>query len=79
MFPTWLRRLRSRESRMRDRADEMRAHVDLYAEDLIARGVPPEEARREARIRFGSLSMPTPDAMSPSALRFGITSSCAKP
>jgi hypothetical protein len=51
---TWLRRLWSQESRMRERADEMRAHVDLYAEDLIARGVPPEEARRQARITFGN-------------------------
>ena len=54
MITTWLRRLRSRESRMRERADEMRAHVALYAEDLIARGVPPEEARRQARIKFGN-------------------------
>jgi predicted permease len=54
MITTWWRRLRSRESRMRERADEMRAHVDLYADDLIGRGVPPEEARREARIKFGN-------------------------
>ena len=54
MIMTRLRRLWSRESRMRERADEMRAHLDLYAEDLIARGVPPEEARRQARIKFGN-------------------------
>ena len=54
MITTWLRRLRSRESRLRERADEMRAHVDLYTEDLIARGVPGEEARRQARIKFGN-------------------------
>jgi predicted permease len=54
MITTWLRRLRSRESRMRERAEEMRAHVDLYTEDLIARGVPAGEARRQARIKFGN-------------------------
>jgi hypothetical protein len=32
----------------------MRAHLDLYAEDLIARGVAPAEARRQARIKFGN-------------------------
>ena len=48
------RRPTSRDSRMRERAEEMRAHLDLYAEDLIARGVPPEEAHRQARIKFGN-------------------------
>ena len=48
------RRLWSRDSRARERADEIRAHLDLYAEDLIERGVPPEEARRLARIKFGN-------------------------
>ena len=50
----WWRRVWSRASRARERAEEIRAHLDLYAEDLIARGVPPAEARRQARIRFGN-------------------------
>jgi putative ABC transport system permease protein len=32
----------------------MRAHVDLYTDELVARGRPPEEARREARLAFGN-------------------------
>ena len=32
----------------------MRAHVELYAEELIARGRTPEDARREARLAFGN-------------------------
>ena len=39
---------------MRERAEEMRAHLDLYSEELIDRGVAPEEARRQARIEFGN-------------------------
>jgi hypothetical protein len=50
----WWRRVWSRDSRSRERADEIRAHLDLYIEDLIDRGVAPEEARRQARIKFGN-------------------------
>ena len=40
--------------RERERAEEMRAHVELYAEELMARGRTPEDARREARLAFGN-------------------------
>ncbi len=33
--------------------DEMRAHMEQLEESLVARGVPPDEARREAQRRFG--------------------------
>ena len=44
----------SRRRRERERDEEMRAHLALYEEELTARGRSPEEARREARVRFGN-------------------------
>ena len=32
----------------------MRAHLELYTDELIARGRTPEAARREARLAFGN-------------------------
>ena len=37
-----------------ERAREMQAHIDLYADDLTGRGWTPEAAEREARRRFGN-------------------------
>src|SRR5215813_3604958 len=34
---------------------EMRAHREMYAEDLVARGLTPDEAARRAAIAFGSV------------------------
>ncbi len=38
-----------------DMAAELRFHMDAYAEDLTRRGATPEEARRRARIEFGTV------------------------
>ena len=46
--------LASRAARERERADEMQAHQDLFVEELVARGRTPDEARREARLKFGN-------------------------
>jgi predicted permease len=35
--------------------DEMRAHIELEAEDLVRRGIAPEEARRRAYLAFGGI------------------------
>ena len=35
-------------------ADELRFHIDAYAEDLVRSGVAPAEAQRRARLEFGS-------------------------
>jgi hypothetical protein len=35
--------------------EELRAHLELMIEDNERRGMPPEEARREALLRFGGL------------------------
>ena len=51
---TWMGRRR----RERERAEEIRAHVELYTEELIARGRTPEAARREARLAFGNMRTP---------------------
>jgi predicted permease len=37
-----------------ERVREMRAHIDHHVDDLIARGLTPEAARREAHRRFGN-------------------------
>ena len=37
-----------------DVSDELRFHIDAYAEDLVRSGVAPEDARRRARLEFGS-------------------------
>lgn len=41
---------------------ELRFHVDTRTDDLIAAGVPPEEARRRARLEFGGV-MQTKEAV----------------
>ena len=38
----------------RDREEEMRAHLELYIDELESRGIAPEEARRQARLKFGN-------------------------
>ncbi len=44
----------ARRRQARDRAEEMRAHLEEYADQLVARGLTPEAARREARLTFGN-------------------------
>jgi len=46
----WLARQRDR-----DLEKELRFHVDEHADNLIQRGVPPEEAARRARLEFGGI------------------------
>ena len=48
----WASRLEF-EERM---SEELRFHIQEFADDLIKRGVPKEEATRQARIEFGSLT-----------------------
>lgn len=47
---TWFQRAR----RDREREEELREHVALHVDDLVARGVAPAEARRQARVLFGN-------------------------
>ena len=51
----WLRGFTSRPSVERELDEEMRFHLDMEAEKHARRGVPPDEARRRARLAFGSV------------------------
>src|SRR5690242_21521356 len=52
---SWVRAV-ARQSRMEREMDaELRFHIEAFAEDLVRRGVPREEALRRARIEFGGL------------------------
>jgi len=52
---SWWRAL-TRQSRLEEEmAAEMDSHMERYAADLAARGVEPGEARRRARVEFGSV------------------------
>ncbi len=48
------KRLFGRARRDRDRDEELRLHLAMHTDDLIGRGVPPEEARRQARVLLGN-------------------------
>jgi len=51
-----------RAERDRNRTDEMQAHLDLYTDELIDRGLSPEDATRQARLRFGNPRVKREDA-----------------
>jgi hypothetical protein len=44
-------------------ADEMRAHLEMRVEDLVAAGAPRSEAERRARMEFGSIDGTTMDVL----------------
>ncbi|HET9371321.1 MAG TPA: permease prefix domain 1-containing protein, partial [Vicinamibacterales bacterium] len=44
----------SRAAQERDHEAEMRAHLDLYVEELVGRGLSHDEAMRRARLEFGN-------------------------
>jgi predicted permease len=52
-----LRRYFARARWDRERADEIRAHIEHHIDDLVARGVSPEEARRQAIRDFGNAAV----------------------
>ena len=50
---TWWRRL-IRRAELDDQLErELRFHLDRHTADLIARGIAPEDARRQARLELG--------------------------
>ncbi len=56
----WLRRLRSTlrpNDLQRDLDDELQFHIDRRADELIAQGMAPDQARREAAQRFGNRTL----------------------
>lgn len=56
LFLDRMRALRDSESVHREIEEELRFHLDMRAEENVRRGMPPEEARREAEKRFGRLT-----------------------
>jgi predicted permease len=72
MAPRWLSRFRPHVRRPdfeAEMAEEMRAHLEQYTEDLVASGVPPAEAARRARMEFGSLDAAKSDCRDARGLR----------
>lgn len=52
-FKSWLRATTHRTRLEREMNDELAFHLESRTQDLIRRGVPPEEAARQARIELG--------------------------
>jgi len=52
---SWLRATLRRSRVEREMQAELRFHIEAFAEDLVRRGVPREEALRRARIEFGGM------------------------
>ena len=50
-----LRSLARRDALERGLDDEIRFHIDQQAEKNLRAGIPPEEARRRALVRFGGV------------------------
>ena len=53
-FGSWVSRVSGRERREDDLSEEIRFHIECVAEELERKGVPRDEARRRARLRFGA-------------------------
>jgi predicted permease len=63
-------RLVAGRSRLQDEmTDEMRFHLEARAADLAARGVAPDEARRQAHLEFGSVEAYKEEARQTAGLR----------
>ena len=50
--------------------EELRFHIEQYANDLVRSGVPPEEARRQARLEFGGMNTIEENCREARGLRF---------
>ena len=53
---TWWKAVSRSEELSAEIEDELAFHIDAYAEDLMGRGVPREEAYRRARAEFGGVA-----------------------
>ncbi len=52
---SWVRAMSDRSGMEREMEQELRFHIESFAEDLVKQGVPHEEATRRARIEFGGV------------------------
>ena len=58
MLRRWLNPINflfNRRRQEQDLTDEIQANIALHVDDNMNRGMPPDEARREALARFGSI------------------------
>src|SRR5579864_8049736 len=53
----WLKQLFSRRRMYRELSEEIQAHLDEKVEELVADGMPREEAKRSARRQFGNVPL----------------------
>jgi len=67
---SWWRALTGQARLSGEMASEMDGHMERYAADLIARGVEPGEARRRARIEFGSTAAASEECREAVGLRW---------
>ncbi|HKS07267.1 MAG TPA: ABC transporter permease [Gemmatimonadaceae bacterium] len=65
-----LRKLVAPRRVAREIEDEMRLHIQMEAEDLVAQGVAPDEAQRRAKMAFGGVDRYTEEARDAWPLRF---------
>ena len=54
---SWVSAMLRRTRMEREMDEEMRFHIEAFAADLVARGVPRQEALRQARLEFGGIEM----------------------
>jgi len=67
---SWWRALTGQSRLAAEMASEMDGHMERYAADLVAGGVEPGEARRRARIEFGSTAAATEECREAVGLRW---------
>jgi putative ABC transport system permease protein len=66
---SWVRALLGRRQFEDGLAEEMRQHLELYANDLVQQGLSRDDAMRRARIEFGNLDNVTLDCRQARGLR----------
>ena len=52
---SWTAAMLFRKRKEREMDEEMRFHIEAHAADLVSRGVPQQEALRQARVEFGGI------------------------
>src|SRR4029453_12566268 len=66
---SWLQGATRRSRFEREMDEELRFHIESYAEDLVRAGVPPADARRRAAAEFGGVEARREDCRQAIGLR----------
>ena len=67
---SWLRSVTRRSRVEAEMDDELRFHMEAYADDLVRSGLPRSEAFRRARLEFGGVEMQKEECRASLGLRF---------